>query len=162
VGLRTGSSLGRAVRELSNGDLIAKSIGALIFVGLAFYILYLVRQHKRQTAQELGAGTIQSMTVSNEAGVLHLVPPGGDPPGNVQSRLSSFPSADDAYHYVYQKYDEALFSRLLIHLPDAAEPVEFLRDPKEDDGTNLARLRKLFDSESLVTEEPKLSTEIRV
>jgi hypothetical protein len=146
VGLRTGGSLGRAIRELPNGELLAKVLGTLVLVATFLYILYLVRQHKRETAKELGAGSIQSMTVSNEAGVLHLVPEGGSSPGNIQSRLRSFPSVDELYHYVYQKYEEALFSRLLIHLPGTAEPVEFIRSDNEDDDTNLARLQKIFQS----------------
>ena len=146
MGLRTGGSLGRAIRELPHGELLAKVLGALVLAATVLYILYLVRQHKREVARKLGAGSIQSMTVSNEAGILHLVPEGGSPPGNIQSRLRSFLSVDDVYQYVYQKYGEALFSRLLIHLPGVTEPVEFIRGDNEDDDTNLARLQRIFES----------------
>ena len=82
-------------------------------------------------------------------GVLHLVARGAtEPQGQskipLMSRLRNFETADEVYEYVYKKFDEAAFEKILVHKLGTDTHVEFVYNAEETDDANLARLKALI------------------
>jgi hypothetical protein len=144
MGSRTGTGIGRLLREL--GMTTSQIILLVVFIvvgGIAFMVIG--EQRKKKTLQK---AAFQGITFGDETGILHLVARGAaEPQGKskvpLMSRLRSFETADEVYEYVYKKFDEAVFEKILVHKAGVDAPVEFVLNTQESDDKNRARLATL-------------------
>jgi hypothetical protein len=64
-----------------------------------------------------------------------------------------FDSAEEVFHYVYKKYDEAVFEKLVIHRKGKENAV-FTHDDAQTETENIARLNDCLFGEPKTTENP--------
>ncbi len=145
MGSRTGAGIGRLLRDLGMTTPQIVLLVVLIVVGVIALIV-IGEQRKKKTLQK---AAFQGLTFGDEMGVLHLVARGAtEPQGQskipLMSRLRNFETADEVYEYVYKKFDEAAFEKILVHKLGTDTHVEFVYNAEETDDANLARLKALI------------------
>ena len=132
-----GSALGRWLRQFPGGEIYAYILAGLVFVALVLYIVL----NERLIKQTASAGKFRLMTRHSETGTLHVVHEQATEPTNIATRLGAFDTPGDVYDYVYKKFDEPLFKRVLLYLP-GTEPVSFDYEKNQGDDINRENLNR--------------------
>lgn len=134
-GASAGAALGRWIRQYPNGQLYAYIIAGLIFFGFIAYIVW----NERRLKHVASAGKFRLVTLMADTDAAHLLHESVPDPSGIRSRLKAFDTAEAVYDYLYRRYDEPLYKRLLLHRP-GSEPVEFVPDKDKSHDENLAGL----------------------
>ncbi len=130
-----GSAIGRWLRQYPYGEVYAYVIAGLIFFGIIAYIVWNERREKHVAS----AGKFRLITLLSDTDAAHLLHADVPDPGGIRSRLKAFDTPGEVYDYIYRKYDEPLYKRVVLHRP-GSEPVEFVPDKDRSHDENLVGL----------------------
>jgi hypothetical protein len=137
--MEAGSSFGRPiVMWLTRPWTFVAFLVLLAGVFLYFGLEQSLRARKTKTLP------FQAMTGSKYPGILFVFCPGTKDTALGLLTLLGFESPEALYDFVYKKFDEAAFEKILIHRVGSAEPAEFVRAPDRSDAENLQRLQALL------------------
>jgi hypothetical protein len=124
-------------------------IATVCILGLILYVVLAEIKRNRTLRQS----KFQAVTCLNEAGICHLISQESKMPDGVIAQLLAFDTAEEIYDYVYKKFGEAAFEKLVIHRKER-ENATFTHDDTQTEAENIARLNDLLFGEPKTPENP--------